>query len=88
MSTFNLKNKAAWNINLQELLNDIIFDTKINMKDDKFLTSSAVVNLHPKEETNWSSSVDRFYFNSHGCAAPKIIFNYTKTKRGECQCSE
>ena len=41
------------------------------MRDDNFQTNSAIVNLYPSEGTQWVGYVDKYYFDSYGCAPPK-----------------
>ena len=55
-----------------------LFTTKINRKqkqnkDDKFTTTSGIVNLHPTKGTHCVMFYDKFYFDSYGCSRPVNI---------------
>ena len=43
------------------------------MRDDKFNTSSDIVNSHPSKGTQWVLYINQFYFDSYGCPPPKNI---------------
>ena len=34
------------------------------MRDDKFTTTTGIVNLHPTKETHWVMLVNEFYYDS------------------------
>ena len=46
------------------------------MRDDKFTTTSGIVNLHPTKGTHWVMFVTEFYFDSYGCPPPTNILNH------------
>ena len=48
------------------------------MRDDKFTTTSGIVNLHSTNETHWVMFVNMFYFDSYGCPPPTNIINHIK----------
>ena len=50
--------------------------TGIYMRDDKFTTTSGIVNLHPTKGTHWVMFSDKFYFDSYGCPPPTNILNH------------
>ena len=43
------------------------------MRDDKFTTTSGIVNLHPTKGTHWVMFSDKFYFDSYGCPPTNIL---------------
>ena len=48
------------------------------MRDDKFTTTSGIVNSHPTKGTHWVMFVNEFYFDSYGCPPPTNILNHIK----------
>ena len=46
------------------------------MRDDKFTTTSGIVNLHPFKGTHWVMFVNEFYFDSYGCPPPLNIMSF------------
>ena len=42
------------------------------MRDDIFTTDIGIVNLHPFKGTHWVCYIDKYYFDSYGCAPPEI----------------
>ena len=50
----------------------------IYISDDKFTTTSGIVNLHPTKGTHWVMFVNEFYFDSYGCPPPTNILNHIK----------
>ena len=46
------------------------------MRDDKFTSTSGIVNLHPTKGTHWVMFVNEFYFDSYGCPPPTNILNH------------
>ena len=49
------------------------------MRDDKFTTTSGIVNLHPTKGTHWVMFVNEFYFDSYGCPPPLNIMSFIKS---------
>ena len=49
------------------------------MRDDKFTTTSGIVNLHPTKGTYWVRFVNEFYFDSYGCPPPLNIMSFIKS---------
>ena len=45
----------------------------IYMRDDKFITTSGIVNLHPTKGTHWVMFTNQNYFDSYGCPPPLNI---------------
>ena len=45
----------------------------IYMRDDKFNTTSGIVNLHPTKGTHWVMFTNQNYFDSYGCPPPLNI---------------
>ena len=43
------------------------------MRDDKFNTTSGIVNLHPSVGTHWVMFTNQNYFDSYGCP-PQLIY--------------
>ena len=50
---YGLKNEATSNIKMKEVLVKLTIPAWIYKRDDKFTTTSGIVNLHPPKETNW-----------------------------------
>ena len=79
---YGLKNEATSNVNIKELLDELTIrvasPTGIYMRDDKFTTTSGIVNLHPTTGTHWVMFVNEFYFDSYGCPPPTNIPNHIK----------
>ena len=48
------------------------------MRDDKFTTTSGIVNLHPTKGTHWVMFTNQNYFDSYGCPPPTNIENQIK----------
>ena len=46
------------------------------MRDDKFTTTSGIVNLHPTKGTHWILYTNHYYFDSFGCPPPTKILNH------------
>ena len=83
-----IKKSATIFVHIQQVLSNLWFNRGIHSRDDKFLTFSAMVNLHPKEETSWLCFVDETFFDSPGCASPENILNEIWSKDGKWNCSE
>ena len=76
---YGLKDEATSNVKIKEILGTLkLNSTGICMRDDKFTTTSGIVNLHPTKETHWVMFVKEFYFDSHGCPPPTNILNHIK----------
>ena len=50
---YGLKNEATSNVKIKEILNELNIPCGIYMRDDKFNTTSGIVNLHPSVGTHW-----------------------------------
>ena len=48
---YGLKNEATSNVKIKEILNELNIPCGIYMRDDKFNTTSGIVNLHPTKGT-------------------------------------
>ena len=46
------------------------------MRDDKFTTTSGIVNLHPTKGTYWVLYISNNYFDSYGCPPPINIMQF------------
>ena len=73
---YGLKNEATSNVEIKEIL--ILMNTScgIYMRDDKFITTSGIVNLHPTKGTHWVMFTNQNYFDSYGCPPPTNILNH------------
>ena len=49
VNKYGLKNEATSNVEIKEILKLMNTSCRIYMRDDKFITTSGIVNLHPKE---------------------------------------
>ena len=67
------KNEATSNVEIKENLKLMNTSCGIYMRDDKFTTTSGIVNLHPTKGTHWVMFVNEFYFDSYGCPPPLNI---------------
>ena len=87
---YNLENKATSNFKIQEVLKKLNLsnDVGIYMRDDDFNTDIGIVNLHPSKGTHWVCYINKYYFDSYGCAPPENIKNYIKSKYKSCIYSE
>ena len=70
-----LKNEATSNVEIKEILKLMNTSCGIYMRDDKFITTSGIVNLHPTKGTHWVMFTNQNYFDSYGCPPP---LNLTK----------
>ena len=62
---YGLKNEALSNVKkeiLDKLTILVASPTGIYMRDDKFTTTSGIVNLHPTKGTHWVMFVNEFFF--------------------------
>ena len=76
---YRLTNEATSNVKIKEILDILkLNSTRIYMRDDKFTTSSGIVNTHPTKGTHWFMFVNEFYFDSHGGPPPTNILNHIK----------
>ena len=73
----NLKNKATSNIKIYEVLKKIGLDSKVGvyLRDEDFLTSYGIVNLHHSRRTHWVLYIKDCYFHSCGCPPQKNFLN-------------
>ena len=71
---YGLKNEATSNVKIKEILKLMnITECGIYMRDDKFNTTSGIVNLHPIKGTHWVMFTNQNYFDSYGCP-PQLIY--------------
>ena len=85
---YGLKNEATSNVKIKEILDRLGASGEINtvcgqscaiyMRDDKFNTTSGIVNLHPSVGTHWVMFTNQNYFDSYGCPPPTNILNHIK----------
>ena len=73
VNKYRLKNEATSNVEIKEILKLMNTSCGIYMRDDKFITTSGIVNLHPTKGTHWVMFVNEFYFDSYGCPQPLNI---------------
>ena len=78
---YGLKNEATSNVKIKEILKLMnITECGIYMRDDKFTTTSGIVNLHPTKGTHWVMFVNESHFDSYGCPPPTNILNLIKKR--------
>ena len=70
---YGLKNEATSNVEIKEILKLMNTSCGIYMRDDEFMTTIGIVNLHPTKGTHWVMFVNDFYFDSYGCPPPLNI---------------
>ena len=70
---YGLKNEATSNVEIKEILKLMNTSCGIYMRDDKFTTTSGIVNLHPTKGTHWVMFINEYYFDSYGCPPPLNI---------------
>ena len=70
---YGLKNEATSNVEIKEILKLMNTSCGIYMRDDKFTTTSGIVNLHPTKGTHWVMFTNQNYFDSYGCPPPLNI---------------
>ena len=76
---YGLKNEATSNVKIKEILKLMnITECGIYMRDDKFTTTSGIVNLHPTKGTHWVMFTNQNSFDSYGCPPPTNILNHIK----------
>ena len=73
VNKYGLKNEATSNVEIKEILKLKNTSCRIYMRDDKFITTSAIVNLHPTKGTHWVMFTNQNYFDSYGCPPPLNI---------------
>ena len=73
VNKYGLKNEATSNVEIKENLKLMNTSCVILMRDDKFITTSGIVNLHPTKGTHWVMFVNEFYFDSYGFPPPLNI---------------
>ena len=87
--------KATGNIKLLQVRINPALDTEMCVREvdslhnirsvgDRFSLNSALFNLHTRNGTYWVSFVDKFYFDSSGCALLEQIHKYIETKHEIC----
>ena len=70
VNKYGLKNEATSNVEIKEILKLMNTSCGIYMRDDKFITTSGIVNLHPTKGTHWVMFTNQNYFDSYGCPPP------------------
>ena len=70
---YGLKNEATSNIKIKEVPNKLTISAGNYMRDDKFTTTSGIVNVHPTKGTHWVMFTNQNYFDSYGCPPPTNI---------------
>ena len=70
------KDEATSDVKITEILKLMNTSCGIYMRDDKFTTSSGIVNLHPSVGTNWVMYTNKNYFDSYGCPPPINIMSF------------
>ena len=73
VNKYGIKNEATSIVEIKEILNLMNTSCGIYMRDDKFITTSGIVNLHSTKGTHWVMFVNEFYFDSYGCPPPLNI---------------
>ena len=73
VNKYGLKNEATSNVEIKEILKLMNTSCGIYMRDDKFITTSGIVNLHPTKRTHWVMFTNQNYFDSYGCPPPLNI---------------
>ena len=86
VNKYRLKNEATSNVEIKEILKLMNTSCGIYMRDDKFITTSGIVNLHPTKGTHCvmftrsASGVYEFYLDSYGCPLPLNIAKQINTQ--------
>ena len=75
VNKYGLKNEATSNVEIKEILKLMNTSCGIYMRDDKFITTSGIVNLHPTKGTHWVMFTNQNYFDSYRSTTIK----YNKT---------
>ena len=76
---YGLKEQAASNIKIKEVLEKLTIPAVIYMRDDKFTTTAGIVNLHPTKGKHWVIYTNKNYFDSYGCPPPVNVTKPIKT---------
>ena len=76
VNKYGLKNEATSNVEIKEILKLMNTSCGIYMRDDKFITTSGIVNLHPTKGTHWVMFTNQNYFDSYGCPPLTNILNH------------
>ena len=59
IQNYNLKNKATWNIKIQQVLSSLgLSVVGIYLRDGPFQSDIGIVNLHPSKGTHWVSCIN------------------------------
>ena len=80
VNKYGLKNEATSNVEIKEILKLMNTSCGIYMRDDKFITTSGIVNLHPTKGTHWVMFTNQNYFDSYGCPPPLNITKQINTQ--------
>ena len=78
---YGLKDEITSNVKIKEILNDLKIPCGIYMRDDKFTTTSCIVNLHPSVGTHWVMYTNQNYFDSYGTPSPLKIMSFIKSAK-------
>ena len=85
----NLRNKAASNIKIQQVLSSLrLNDVRIYLRDGPFESDIGIVNLHPSKGTHWGFYINENYFESYGCSPPKKLSKFIIKRNRYCLYSE
>ena len=95
VNKYGLKNEATSNVEIKEILKLMNTSCGIYMRDDKFNTTSGIVNLHPTKGTHWVMFTNQNYFDSYGCPPPlnitkqinKGIFSEYQIQKDDSYCA-
>ena len=80
VNKYGIKNEATSNVEIKEILKLMNTSCGIYMRDDKFITTSGIVNLHPTKGTHWVMFINEYYFDSYGCPPPLNITKQINTR--------
>ena len=73
VNKYGIKNEATSNVEIEEILKLMNTSCGIYMRDDKFITTSGIVTLHPTKGIHWVMFTNQNYFDSYGCPPPLNI---------------
>ena len=80
---FNLKNKAASNIKIQNILSSLsLNDVGIYLRDGPFKSDIGIVNLHPSRGSHWACYINENCFDSYGVVCPKKLSKFIIKRNG------
>ena len=87
---YNLKNEAASNVKLYEVLKKIGLDSKVRiyLRDGPFSTDIGILYLHPSKGIHWVCYTNKIYFYIYGCVCPKKLSKIIVKRNGHCLYSE